>query len=580
MILISYRIFLVLLLSLALINPSAYGQSDPVDTIELSRTGKNAQADQLFFSAMKDKIRGDDKQAGELLEQYIKTRPDVSAAYYELSKLSYKNKNLEKAETFIKKAIELDAKNKWYREQYASILADRGSFTEAAKIMADLSVTEPQDPIYLITAAEYYEHAKKYTEAISFLDKALEQNTHDEDIMIRKMQLYLNMNDVDKAAGVVEQLIAQEPQNGKYYKLLAELYDNNKQPAKATAVYERARKTVPNDPSVQLGIAEHYLKSGDSASYVSYVKKLIVNNELDAETQLDLLRSFMQSLPNDTVTREQAIPLMRQLLMQHPSDPEVIAYYGALLEPGSKHDSAIILFKKSLALKPGNYGVWEKLLESSTRKEDADSLIKYSERALRLFPNLALIHYFNGVGHLNKKEYTAATKAINRAIDLLPEKESDTRENMYSLLGEIYNNTKQYELSDEAFEKALKLAPNNTQVLNNYSYFLSERGVKLDEAEQMSRKSLELKPGDGTFLDTYGWILYKKGNYAKAKEYLQKAVDAAGQNADAAQFDHLGDVYYKLNEKQKAIENWKISKQKGGDSPLLDKKISEGKLYE
>ena len=188
--------FTFLALSAAAIIPSAYGQVDPLDTIEVSKAGKNAKADELYFAALKDKIKGDDKQATELFEQYITLRPEVSAAFYELSKLNYKNKNNEKAEAYIKKAIELDRGNKWYKEQYASILAEKGAFAEAAGIMAALSDTEPQDPIYLITAAEYYERAKKYEDAIIFIDKALGQNGQDEDILIRKMQLYLNMNNV------------------------------------------------------------------------------------------------------------------------------------------------------------------------------------------------------------------------------------------------------------------------------------------------------------------------------------------------------------------------------------------------
>ncbi len=572
--------FTFLALSAAAIIPSAYGQVDPLDTIEVSKAGKNAKADELYFAALKDKIKGDDKQATELFEQYITLRPEVSAAFYELSKLNYKNKNNEKAEAYIKKAIELDRGNKWYKEQYASILAEKGAFAEAAGIMAALSDTEPQDPIYLITAAEYYERAKKYEDAIIFIDKALGQNGQDEDILIRKMQLYLNMNNVDKAAEVVEKLISQDPQNGKYYKLLGDLYDNNKLPAKATAVYERARKTIPNDPAVQLGIAEHYLKNGDSVSYVAYVKKVIVNNELDAETQLELLKSYIQSLPNDTVSRDQGIPLMRQLVAQHPQDAEVLAYYGAFLEANNQHDSAVSLYKRSLAIKPGNFSVWEKLLESSTGKEYADSLIKYSERAMRLFPNQGVVHYYNGIGHLNRKEYPAAIKAINRAIDFLPENNKEVLAMMYSQLADIYNTNKQYELSDQTFVKAMKIDPDNATLLNNYSYYLSERGVKLDEAEKMSKRSLELRPNEATFLDTYGWILYKKGDYPKAKEYIQKAIDLAGVKADATLYDHIGNIYYKLNEKGKAIENWKISKQKGGDDPLIDKKISEGKLYE
>ena len=80
------------------------------------------------------------------------------------------------------------------------------------------------------------------------------------------------MNDVEKAAEAMKEIIAQEPDNGRYYRLLGDLYDNNKLPAKAKDVYENALKTLPGDPFIQLGMAEHYLKLGDSVSYRAYEK--------------------------------------------------------------------------------------------------------------------------------------------------------------------------------------------------------------------------------------------------------------------------------------------------------------------
>ncbi len=573
-------IYLCLLFCTAVAVPRGYAQKDQMDTIETSKAGKNALADQLYFEAIKSKMRGDDKQATALLEQYVEKRQDVPAAYYDLSKLSYRSKNLERAEEYIKKALALDKTNKWYKEQYASILADKGSFLEAANIMAELSKTELEDPVYLVAAAEYYEHAKKYAEAITYLDKAIAQDDEDDELQMRKMQLYLNMNNVDKAAGVVEAMIKQDPRNGKYYKLLGELYDNNKFPTKAGEVYERARKTIPDDPSIELGIAEHFLKVGDSAAYVAYVKKVIVNNELDSETQLELLKSYIQTLPNDSVSGAQGLPLIRQLAIQHPADPEVLGFYGAFLEANNQNDSAVILYKKALAIKPSDFNMWGKLLNASTDKAHADSLIKYSERAARLFPNQGIVQYYNGIGHLNKKEYSAAIKSINRAIDLAPDNDKETTVLMLSTLADVYHSNKQDDLSDKTFEKAIALAPDDPSLLNNYSYYLSERGQKLDEAEQMSKRSLTIRPGEATFLDTYGWIQYKKGNYAKAQEFIQRAIDLSGAKADATLYNHIGDVWYKLNDKIKAVENWKKSKEKGADDPQIDKKISEGKLYE
>ena len=400
--------YLFIFLCTASVVPGTYAQV--ADTIEASLAGKIAKSDELYFAAIKARMHDDDRQATELLEKFIIERPDVSAAYYDLSMLNYRDKNADKAEQYIKKAIALDADNKWYQEQYASILSDRGAYLEAAKIMADLSVSEPYDPSYLIAASENYEHGHKYEEALKYLDKAIEANGPDEDLLERKMQLYLSLNNVDKAANVVKELIAQDPKNGKYYKLLGELYDNNKMPEKATEVYTQAQKAVPGDPSIQLGIAEHYLKIGDSASYVAYVKKVILNSELDAPVQLELLTSFIKGLPSDSMAREQGLPLTVQLVAQHPADPEVLAFYGDFLEILSEHDSASTQYKKALAIKPGNFNVWGSLLGSYVEPKDADSLIKYSEKAMHLFPNQALVHFYNGIGHLNKKNIRQLSK--------------------------------------------------------------------------------------------------------------------------------------------------------------------------
>ena len=95
----------------------------------------------------------------------------------------------------------------------------------------------------------------------------------------------------------------------------------------------------------------------------------------------------------------------------------------------------------------------------------------------------------------------------------------------------------------------------------------------------MSKKTLQLQPDSKSFLDTYGWILYQQGKYTEAKDYIEKAIKAGGQE-DGTLYEHLGDIYYKLNEVDKAKENWKKAKEKGEDSPLLNKKMNEGKLYE
>lgn len=569
--------FVVALMGIAV--PCSFAQGGD-DSVELSKAGKNAKADEIYFEALKAKIHNDDKEAVTLLLQYIALRPDVSAAYYELCRLSYAERNINKAEEYIKKAVEVDPKNKWYKEEYAGILADKSMFAEAAKVVVELAQAYPQDPSYPPIIAEYYDKAKKYDEALVWLDKALLRNSKSEELLMHKVQICLAMNNVDKAADIVKQMIADEPQNGKYYHLLGDLYDNNKQPDKAKAVYDQASRIIPGDPEVQFGIASHYLSIGDTSAYIEAIRTVIINKDVDPEVQIEIFTKYIQTLPNDSTIIAQGLPIIRQLAVQHPDDADILLFYGDFLERNRHSDSAVVILKRAAAIKPGEFRIWESLLSSYAEKKTADSLVKYSEKAMRLFPNIATVSYFNGLGHYFRKEYAAAINAVKRAIDMEPETEKGMLANMYSLLGDIYHANKQDDLSDKAYDKALEMDPGNATVMNNYAYFLSERGVKLDQAERMSQKSLEMMPNLATFLDTYGWIEYKKGNYLKAKDFIERAIKQSGADADATMYDHLGNILYQLNDKAGAVTNWKIAKEKGGDDPLIDKKISEGKLYE
>ncbi|MCD6012688.1 MAG: tetratricopeptide repeat protein [Flavipsychrobacter sp.] len=574
-------IYLALFLSTGIVS-SVHAQEETTDTLnEMSRAGKNAIADKFYFDAMKARSHNDDKLAAELLQKYVDARPEVSYGWYELSKINHAERRMDKADEYIKKAISLDPGNKWYKEQQAALLADKGKFLEAANIVVELSKAEPREVNYLVVAAEYFAKAKKYDEAVSYFDKALVQHVGDEEIQMRKMQLYLEMNNVEKAATVVQEMIAKDPRNAKYYKLLADIYESNKQPGKAADVYGQAAKVIPDDPLIKFGIAEGYLRTGDTLAYRKHIMNVILDKGLEPEDQLGVFQTFLQKFPNDSIMSREGSPIIRQLAEQYPDDDLVMAFWGDMLQLNGQHDSAMMMYSRSLRIKPNNPNLWGKLLVGYGDKKYADSLIKTSERAMRLFPNMALYSYFNGIGYMNKKQYPQAINAVKRAIDLQPENDNRMLADMHALLADIYHSNKQDDLSDKSFEKALSYDPGNAGVLNNYAYYLSERGKKLDEAERMSQKSLDQKPNEGTYLDTYGWIQYKKGNYLKAKDYIERAIKLAGDNVDATLYDHLGNICYQLNEKDKALEYWKKAKAiGGGDDAMLDKKISEGKLYE
>lgn len=530
----------------------------------------------LFFEASRAKQHGDILKAIELFEELAKTDPKNPVSFYELSQLYADDRKIDKAEANIKKAVALYGDNKWYSAAYADILAKQGKYQDAAEVAAALADKEKDDASYSAQAADYFERAKDYRSALKYLDKALVLGA-DEELQAQKIRIYLQMKQFDKAAEVGQQMIASDPRNIKYYKLLGDLYDNNNMPEKELKVYQDANKLMPDEPLIEIGLADGYLKMGDTVSFRKYVKKSITSSKLETATQLQFLYVYIQSLKESEQNTE-GQSILSALLKQHPDDPRVLSTYADFLAADMRIDSAVVFYKKAVAIKASDFDVWNRLLNAYAFQNNADSLIKYSEKVTRLFPNQAIVHYYNSLGHYNKKEYPAAVKAMKRAIDMQPETDTKKLAEFYSMLGEIYNSSKQFAESDKAFDEALKNDPQNASTLNNYAYFLSERGERLAKAKEMSAQSLKIRPDEGTFLDTYGWILYKMGDYDKAREAVEKA--AGNPRADGTIFDHLGDIYYKLNNHARALENWKLAKQKGAANPLLDKKISEEKLYE
>jgi Tfp pilus assembly protein PilF len=142
----------------------------------------------------------------------------------------------------------------------------------------------------------------------------------------------------------------------------------------------------------------------------------------------------------------------------------------------------------------------------------------------------------------------------------------------YTYLAEACRNVGNNEKSDDYFEKALKIDPENQILLNNYSYYLSLRKENLKLAEEMSNKTIIKEPENYTYLDTYAWVLFNQGKYRKALDYIKLAVKFNGSE-DPDILEHYGDILEKLGKKDEARKYWKLSIEKGNKEERILKKM-------
>lgn len=546
----------------------------PFDTA----TNSNAAADRIYADAVKEHILNNDKEAEALFLRFLEASPDNAAAYFELARINAKGNNLEKARQYIRKSISLDSNNKWYQEFYGNLLASQNNYEPAAEIFSRLGKKYTPKEDYLLKASLLYQRAKKPDLAVAQLEALISVRGASEELLLQINQIYQKEKRVDKSAATLKRLIEANPKEGRYYALLAEMYDNNGQQEKSREIYEEGERKFPSDVSLQLGLASYYKRHNDPKKYTEYVNKAVRNTNLDEQTQLTLLVSYLQESEKDTSARANGLMLAEELSRQHPANAVIMGLYGDLLSMANRKDEAIAAYRRSLARDSSSINVWQQLLFHYTDKSAADTLIQLSKEALGLFPSQAILYYLNGIGYVNKGEYHKATKSILTAIDYQPEENKALLSEMYASLGDAYNSAKNYPAADKSFDKALELNETNATVLNNYAYYLSVRKTRLDDAERFSRRSLELRPGEATFLDTYGWIFYQQGKYEKAREQLQKAITQSGDDTDATLLEHMGDIYFKLNDIEHAVLYWQKAKQKDPTNEELEFKIRNKKL--
>jgi len=109
--------------------------------------------------------------------------------------------------------------------------------------------------------------------------------------------------------------------------------------------------------------------------------------------------------------------------------------------------------------------------------------------------------------------------------------------------------------SEADLQTALKLRPEEPELLNYLGYSWIDRGVRLKEAVAMVEKAVAANPRSGAMVDSLGWAYFKLGDYKGAVEKLEAAVELDAGDPEVN--DHLGDAYWKVGRREEAMFQWR-----------------------
>jgi tetratricopeptide (TPR) repeat protein len=108
--------------------------------------------------------------------------------------------------------------------------------------------------------------------------------------------------------------------------------------------------------------------------------------------------------------------------------------------------------------------------------------------------------------------------------------------------------------------------PDNATALNALGYTLADRTTRYDEARQLIEQASELNPNDPATLDSLGWVHYRLGNLEQAEQYLRQAF-AGFPDAEVAA--HLGEVLWRNGKQREARDIWNQAVKLQPDNAIL-----------
>ncbi len=386
---------------------------------------------------------------------------------------------------------------------------------------------ETDDPLLVFTAALLASRLKDTDQFRRLLDKSLDLNPNWETAAILKLT-DLSEQGPDKFESWANEFLLRNPDTERfriqYARLLIQIEKLELALAQLTAVIDHNPESV-------------------DALFIAAVVNMDLKEFTDAEKMFgryieisgngDQARLYLAQILIDQERYDEATPLLRQI--------QTSALYL---------DAQIVM--SGVIAKQSNVDAGLSHLRNIDVRGEADSVRLILEQDLLL------------------RDYNMLERSLELLSGALMQW-PDQPDLLYSR-GLLAAQLDKIELIEKDMRTLIKLQPENAHAYNALGYTLADQTDRYDEALTLISKALEFLPDDAYILDSMGWVHYRIGDYEKALEYLERAMELK-QDAEIAA--HFGEVLWISGNRARAEKVWNRGKIWGPENATLQKTIDK-----
>lgn len=533
---------------------------------------ENSRYIEMFHEGIRYKQKKQFHNAIHVFEACTELNQFDDAPYFLLSEVYLQTGQRERSIEALQKAIKLDSKNQWYKQELAVKYYEIANYEQAILAYKNLLKSNPENPDWLISLSECYFKTNQMSESYQTMEKLEQVIGSNPEIIIEKYRILFFQKKYNQGEKILLEGLKIFPDSPDLLAILVDYYFDNKQDSKALDLLKKLSDVDPNNGNAHFTLAQHYIHKNDLPNTFKELKLAFVSPDISIDNKTRMLMYFYDS---QAKLDKNVIELGEILVKQYPNEAKAHTLLGDLLMKDNNELLALASYKNAIELDPSKHTIFEQVLVMEYEFQQYESLYKDGLKAVELFPSYGKMYLLAGTAANQIKKHQEAIDLLIVGKDLIINNPVIKAE-FLAQLGQAYFKLKKITEAKKNYDEAIELAPANTLNLNNYAYYLAVEKTDLDKAEKYILQVLESNPKDHHFMDTYGWVLFQKGDFKKAMEILEKAVNT--NSKEPLINEHLGDCYFKEGKVDEALKFWKKAFELGSKNLNLPKKI-EKKIY-